>query len=94
MSEVRDNSAHRRYELDVPGGQAFIDYRRDGGIVTMVHAEVPDALQGRGIGSVLVKGALDLVRASGEQVIAACPFVAAYVRRHPEYQDLTRRSAP
>ncbi|MGB6450525.1 MAG: GNAT family N-acetyltransferase [Steroidobacteraceae bacterium] len=87
-STVRDNQTRRRYELDVPGGQAFIDYRRDAGVVTMAHAEVPPELQGRGIGSVLVKGALDLARGQGEHVIAACPFVAAYLRRHPEYRDL------
>ncbi len=87
-SSVRDNHERRRYELDVPGGHAFIDYRRDAGVVTMVHAEVPEVLQGRGIGSALVRGALDLARERGEKVIAACPFVAAYVRRHPEYQGL------
>ncbi len=85
---VRDNPARRRYELDVPGGQAFIDYRRDAGIVTMLHAEVPPELEGRGIGSALVKGALDLVRGQGERVVPACPFVAAYIRKHPAYQDL------
>ncbi len=87
-STVRDNLARRRYELEVPGGPAFIDYRRDAGVVTLVHAEVPQALQGRGVGSALVKGALDLARERGERVIPACPFTAAYLRRHPEYQDL------
>lgn len=89
---VRDNHARRRYELDVAGGQAFIDYRRDGGVVTMLHAEVPEALQGRGVGSALVKGALDLAREQGERVIPACPFVAAYIRRHAEYRDLIAAS--
>jgi uncharacterized protein len=87
-NSVTDNLARRRYELDVPGGHAYIDYRREAGVVTMVHAEVPPQMQGRGIGSVLVKGALDLARGQGERVIAACPFVAAYIRRHPEYFDL------
>lgn len=67
---------------------AFIDYRRDGGIVTMMHAEVPPALQGHGVGSALVRGALDRVRADGEKVIPRCSFVAAYIKRHAEYQSL------
>lgn len=90
-NEVRDNPARRRFELDVAGGQAFIDYRRHAGVVTMVHAEVPAALQGGGLGSALVRGALLLVREQGERVVPACPFVAAYIERHPEFRDLLAR---
>ena len=85
---VRDHAARRRYELEVGGVVAFIDYRREGRTVTMTYAEVPAALRGRGIGAVLVKGALALVRAKGERVIPQCSFVAHYLRRHPEVQDL------
>jgi len=85
---VRDNPQRRRYELDVEGGVAFIDYRRNDGIVTMIHAEVPHALRGGGVGSELVRGALALVRRHGDRVVPACPFVAYYVRRHPEVHDL------
>ncbi len=67
---------------------AFIDYRRTNGIVTMIHAEVPPALQGRGMGAELVRGALDLVSAGGETVIPRCSFVAAYIKRHREYHAL------
>jgi predicted GNAT family acetyltransferase len=87
-SRVQDNSARRRYELDVDGALAFIDYRRDGEVVTMTHAEVPVSLRGGGVGSALVRGALTLARDRGDKVIPACPFVAAYVKRHPEFQDL------
>jgi uncharacterized protein len=90
-NEVRDNAARRRYELDVEGGQAFIDYRRNGNVVTMLHAEVPAALEGHGIGSALVRGALELVRTQGERIVPACPFVAAFVARHREFEDLVAR---
>jgi|SRR5579883_773983 len=86
--EVRDDPARQRYELDVGGELAFIDYRRDGVRVLMTHAEVPHALRGGGVGSALVKGALALVRARGEKVVPLCPFVAQYIRRHPEARDL------
>jgi len=86
--EVRDDSVRQRYELDVGGELAFIDYYRDGGKVLMTHAEVPHALRGGGVGSALVKGALALVRARGEKVVPLCPFVAQYIRRHPEARDL------
>jgi uncharacterized protein len=85
---VRDNRARQRYELDVEGGVAFIDYHRDGGVVTMLHAEVPPAARGRGIGSRLARGALDLVGKEGEKVRPRCPFVVDYIHKHPEVQDL------
>jgi predicted GNAT family acetyltransferase len=85
---VRDDSARQRYELEVEGGLAFIDYLRDGRNVLMTHAEVPLALRGGGIGSALVKGALALVRERGEKVVPLCPFVAQYMRRHSETVDL------
>lgn len=93
---VRDNSARQRYELEVEGELAFIDYRRDGREVIMTHAEVPPAFRGGGIGSALVQGALALVRERGEKVVPLCPFVAHYVRRHPEAHDLRaeRRHRP
>lgn len=85
---VRDNSARQRYELEVGGALAFIDYRREGRIVSMTHAEVPLASRGGGVGSALVAGALVLVRQRGEKVVPLCPFVAHYMRRHPEARDL------
>ena len=85
---VRDNRSANRFEMDTEGGLAVIDYHRNHGIVTMTHAEVPQAVNGRGIGSQLVKGALELVRVDGEKVIPHCPFVAIYIKRHTEYQSL------
>jgi predicted GNAT family acetyltransferase len=77
-----------RYEMKVDGQVAFIDYRRDGSVVSLTHAEVPAALNGRGIGSALVRGTLEQIKAAGEQVRPLCSFVAAYMQRHPEYQAL------
>lgn len=88
MTKVHDNAARHRFELAVEGATAFIDYRRKAGVVTMTHAEVPEALSGKGAGSRLAKGALDLVRANGEKVVPHCSFVAWFIRNHPEYKDL------
>jgi hypothetical protein len=85
---VRDNGAAQRYEMDVAGKSAFITYRRSPGVVTLVHAEVPPELSGQGIGSQLVNGALELVRAQGCKVVPHCPFVANYMKKHAEFQDL------
>ena len=87
-STVRDNRSRHRFELDVDGVIAFSVYRHKPGVVTFVHTEVPDALSGRGVGSQLAQGALEIVRARGEKVIAECPFIASYIKKHPEFQDL------
>jgi hypothetical protein len=85
---VRDNSVGERYELDAAGTTAFITYRRSAGVVTLLHAEVPQELSGQGLGSQLVRGALELVRAQGAKVVPRCPFIASYMEKHPEFQDL------
>jgi predicted GNAT family acetyltransferase len=85
---VRDNPAENRYEMDVDGGVAVANYRADDKVVTVFHTEVPAALRGRGLGDHLVKGTLDLIRESGRKVSPRCGFVATYIRRHRDYQDL------
>ncbi len=85
---VRDNPARNRFELQTEAGLALANYRRDDRTITITHTEVPRAVEGRGIGSRLVKGMLDQIRQEGRKVVPLCSFVAAYVSRHPEYRDL------
>jgi predicted GNAT family acetyltransferase len=86
--KVRDNVALGRFELDLDGGLGFVSYRRAAGVVTLLHAEVPAALNGRGYGSRLVRGTLDLLRAEGARVVPLCPFIVAFMDRNPEYREL------
>ena len=85
---VRDNAAQHRFELEVDGHTASLYYRLEPGVITFTHTEVPQELSGRGIGSRLARGALDWTRAQGLKVVAKCPFVSAYIAKHPEYGDL------
>jgi predicted GNAT family acetyltransferase len=87
---VSNNPALGRYELAVDGHIAATYYEAAGGVITFVHTEVPSELGGKGIGSKLVKGALDKVRADGLQVIAQCPFVKAWIDKHPDYASLLK----
>ena len=87
---VSNNPAHQRYELAVDGHVAASYYEIADGVITFVHTEVPPELGGKGIGSKLIKGALDQVRAGGLKVIAQCPFVKAYIEKHPEHADLLK----
>jgi uncharacterized protein len=91
MSDVIDNRARHRFELEVEGHLAATYYKLDGDVITFVHTEVPSELGGKGIGSKLVKGALDQVRAAGLKVVAQCPFVKAWIEKHPDYADLLMR---
>ena len=85
---VRDTTQDHRFELDVGDVTAFVSYSITGSVVTLIHTEVPESLSGKGVGSMLVRETLELLRARGAQIVAECPFVAAYIQRHPEYRDL------
>jgi predicted GNAT family acetyltransferase len=88
MSDVRDNTEGSRFEINVDGNIAFSEYLRTGDRLTIRHTEVPKALEGRGIGSALARGLLDLARTQKLKVKPLCPFVAGYIKKHPEYADL------
>ena len=87
---VRNNTALYRFELDIDGHQAVAYYRMTPGVITFVHTEVPQALSGRGVATRLIRGALEMVRAQGLTVVPQCPFVSAFMGKHPEYNDLLR----
>jgi predicted GNAT family acetyltransferase len=84
----RDNPALKRFEFDLNGQTAVAYYERAPGVITFRHTEVPPELSGHGIGSKLVRGALEAARQQGLKVVAKCPFVAAYMAKHPEFNDL------
>jgi predicted GNAT family acetyltransferase len=90
MTDVVNNKTHHRYELTVDGHLAAAHYQIADGVITFTHTEVAPELGGKGIGSKLIKGALDQVRADGLKVIAECPFVKGYIAKHPEYAGLLK----
>jgi len=88
--DVTNNEQQSRYETTVDGHKAFAAYHRNGDTITFTHTEVAPELEGRGIAGAVVKHALEDARAQKLGVVAACAYVASYVRRHPEYEDLLR----
>jgi predicted GNAT family acetyltransferase len=91
---VRDNPAENRFEALVEPGvvAGFAAYRRSGDRVVFTHTEVDDSFEGQGVGSALVRGALDAVRADRVRVEPRCPFVRSYIEDHQEYADLLSRT--
>lgn len=90
---VRDHREESRFEVEVDGRLAgFSAYELSDGVITFTHTEVDDAFEGQGVGSTLVREALDRVRAEGGlRVRPLCPFVRAWIEQHPDYQDLLPR---
>lgn len=88
QSLVRNNLGKRRFELQIGDLLALAEYQMRDNTIRFTHTEVPPELAGQGIGSRLVKAALDDSREHGYRVVAECPFVAQYIHRHPEYNEL------
>ena len=86
---VRDNAEKHRFEIDLGDGSfAIAQYTLRAGKITLTHTEVPPAHEGKGIGTLLVRAALASARERGLKIIPICPFIAAYIRKHAEEQDL------
>lgn len=89
---VRDDPDRHRYVAEVDGRQAVAEYillpRREPPTIIFTHTEVPDEMEGQGVGSTLVRHALDDARRRGLIVQPQCPFVRSYIERHEEYRDL------
>jgi predicted GNAT family acetyltransferase len=86
---VRHEPDAHRFAADVAGGTAELAYMYPNpNLIVFVHTEVPEEAEGGGVGSALAKAGLDWARGEGARVLPLCPFVAAYVHRHPEYRDL------
>ena len=89
QSEVRENVAEHRFELwvgDELAGKTM--YRGEGQTLPFTHTEIEPRFEGKGLGSVLIRGALDAVRARGGSVLPHCPFVQHFISKHDEYLDL------
>lgn len=86
--EVINNSDAHRFEVTINGKVAMIQYLLTSHLIVFTHTEVPPEFEGMGVAGRMAKVALEHARTAGLKVQPLCPFVAAYIRRHPEYQDL------
>ena len=88
--EVLNNQKENRFEVGLDGHTGTLEYRLGPGAIVLIHTEVPEAMEGQGIGSSLVKYGLEYARSNNLKVIPRCSFVQAYLRRHPEYNELVQ----
>jgi uncharacterized protein len=85
---ITNNSEASRFETEVDSHLAVIEYERAASRITFTHTRVPVAIEGRGVGTALVRAALAYAREARLEVVPQCPFVRAYIKRHPEYRSL------
>lgn len=83
-----DNVIEQRYEFDIDGGKAVIEYAKEPDVIVLIHTHVPSKAEGKGIGSELVRAVLEDIREQGLQVVPQCSFVAHYILRHPEWEEI------
>lgn len=86
--QVQHDPRTQRFLASVDGVQAELDYECSAGVMRLTHTGVPSAIGGRGVAAELVRTALEHARAEGLKVVPACSYVAGYIKRHPEYEDL------
>lgn len=86
---IADNANEKRYEIHLGGALAgFLQYRLHPGLIELVHTEIDEEFEGRGLGSRLIAFALEDARKRGLDVLPFCPFVNDYIRQHPQYMEL------
>ena len=86
--DIIHNQSANRFETTIDGQTGYISYQDRDGKLVYDHTIVPQQLGGQGVGSTLVKHALDYAREHDKKVVPQCSFVASYISKHPEYQDL------
>ncbi len=89
---IINNTQRQRFEFPVDDDFAYLEYRWYRKNLALMHTEVPRKVQGKGIAGLLAKFALDYARKNDIKIMVYCPYVAAYLKRHPEYADLVDRN--
>lgn len=85
---ISNNEKEQQFQVRMEGEMAYLEYRFYKGDIALMHTEVPDKLGGRGIASTLAEYAFSFAREHKMPVMVYCPFVAGYLKKHPEHLDL------
>jgi len=88
--DITHNEDAQRFETTIDGHTGYISYQDQGDTLVYDHTIVPSELGGKGVGSALVKHALDYARSHDKKVVPQCSFVATYIKKRPEYAELVK----
>jgi uncharacterized protein len=90
--ELLLRQSDRRFELEVEGHTAFINYKLSGNALTLIHTEVPPELGGKGVAAAIVEKALAFAKEKGYKIVPLCPYVQTYLKRHPEWNEIVENN--
>ena len=85
--KVQHDEKERKFYADVDGQEAVIEYAKMGDVYDLAHTYVPEELRGQGIAEKLTQGTLDEIQHQGARFLPSCPYIQAFVKKHPEYQE-------
>jgi uncharacterized protein len=88
--EIVHNPAENRFETWIDGRLAKLDYTEDGNTIVMTHVGVPQEFRGHGVAGRITQAGLEYAKTKSLRVLPICPYVAAYIRRNPQYAELTK----
>ncbi|MGE7775111.1 MULTISPECIES: GNAT family N-acetyltransferase [Chitinophaga] len=88
LLEIRDNENAKQFETRVNGHLAKIEYMEGGNRIFLTHTEVAPQLEGQGVAALLVERVLSIIDERGQKIVPLCPYVATYIRKHPEWKKL------
>ena len=91
---LKKDEENQRFELDVNGNIAFIDYKETSSTIALIHTEAPAALSGTGAAAALVEKTLQYIKEAGKTVSPYCPYVFAFIKKHPEWKSLVSTRFP
>ena len=87
--EVVHNAAQKRFEIQLGDQIAMVKYILGSSEIIFTHTEVPEAFEGQGVASKIAKVAVEYAKAQGLRIRPMCPYMSAYIQRHPEYHSIT-----
>jgi len=94
MTKFTDNTAKKRFELELDGGTAIADYQRDGGTLSINRVYVPEELRGQGAAGQIMAEIVKAAEQAGEQIIPVCSYAAAWMEKHGKNPPKKNGHAP
>jgi predicted GNAT family acetyltransferase len=90
--QVQRNEGEEQFETQVGGETAVLTYAEQHGKLYLLHTQVPEAMEGHGVGGALVRAAMDFAAEKGVKVVPFCPFARAWLQRHPQYEEMVAQN--
>jgi predicted GNAT family acetyltransferase len=85
---LKDNTELNRFELDVDGSTAFLEYKRSRDWLFLNHTEVPEIIGGKGVASAVIQKSFQYAKDNNYKIVPICPFVQSFLKRHPEWNEI------